>query len=104
MKTQEKSPTLAGTRGRAQNKNITQMKGNSLTEQCQRLLGYLRFHGSITTIVARRDLDIIHPAGRICELRKAGYGIDTVWTTDINENGKEHRVANYILKVKEQKQ
>lgn len=69
----------------------------SAAQQSQRLLDYLRVHGSCTTIEARQGLDIIHPAGRVLSLRKAGEKIETVWTWDVTEQGKQHRVANYLL-------
>jgi hypothetical protein len=80
-------------------KNNNQSGSNSLPAQRQRLLNYLRNHGSITTIEARRELDVIHPAGRVLDLRKAGEPIDTVWVEDITEQGKPHRVAKYVLSV-----
>lgn len=80
-------------------KNIKQSEANSLPAQRQRLLDYLHINGSITTIEARRVLDVIHPAGRVLDLRKAGKSIDTIWVVDINEQGKAHRVAKYILSV-----
>jgi len=76
-----------------------QSYGNSLPAQRQRLLNYLHNHGSITTIEARREIDVIHPAGRIMDLRKGGWQIDTVWVEDITEQGKAHRVAKYVLSV-----
>lgn len=69
----------------------------SAAQQSQRLLSYLRFHGSCSTIEARESLDIIHPAGRVLSLRKAGEKIETVWTWDVTEQGKPHRVAKYLL-------
>lgn len=80
-------------------KTIKQSEANSLPAQRQRLLDYLHINGSITTIEARRELDVIHPAGRVLDLRKAGKSIDTVWVEDITEQGKAHRVAKYILSV-----
>lgn len=67
------------------------------SEQRQRLLNYLRVHGSCSTIEARESLDIIHPAGRVLSLRKAGERIETVWTWAVTEQGKPHRVAKYLL-------
>lgn len=74
-----------------------QTHSTTAREQRQRLLNYLRVHGSCSTIEAREGLDIIHPAGRVLSLRKAGEKIETVWTWDVTEQGKPHRVAKYLL-------
>ena len=71
---------------------------NATTEQCSRLLDALLQRGSITTLAARRELDVLHPAARIQTLRQAGHKILTVWTTDVTSEGKPHRVALYVLK------
>jgi hypothetical protein len=93
--TTKKSPLLPGQGSGA----VQQEQTHSTTarEQRQRLLNYLRVHGSCSTIEAREGLDIIHPAGRVLSLRKAGEKIETVWTWDITEQGKPHRVAKYLL-------
>ena len=51
----------------------------------------------ITTIEARRNLDIMMPAARIFELREAGYEIHTNLIWQNTESGKPHRVAKYVL-------
>jgi hypothetical protein len=70
---------------------------NSASDQSSRLLAWLKGHGSITTIEARRPLDIMHPAMRVKELRGTGSRIDTIWTHQPTECGKVHRVAKYVL-------
>jgi Helix-turn-helix domain len=50
----------------------------------------------LSTLQIRNELDIMHPGGRICELRKAGYKIVMHW---INEAG--HRVGQYVLVSKQ---
>jgi len=69
-----------------------------LNEQCARLLAWLQT-ATITTLQAREELDILHPAARIQELREAGHNIKTHWTT--GDTGKaKHRVASYVLLAK----
>lgn len=80
-------------------KHTTQNNDNSATSQRARLVEALQEHGSITTIEARRDLDIMMPATRIFELREQGFKIDTVWTDDTTEQGKQHRVARYVWRA-----
>ncbi len=70
--------------------------GSSAAAQRQRILSWL-VTAPLTTIQARSYLDILHPAGRVMELRKKGYKIQTVWVEDITEAGIFHRVAKYIL-------
>lgn len=89
-------PFSGGTDQGQDNKGI-EIQHTSFAQQCQSLLDYLRLHGSCTTIEARTTLDIIHPAGRVLSLRKAGEKIETVWTWDVTEQGKPHRVAKYLL-------
>lgn len=69
----------------------------SAAAQRARILDSLS-RGSLTTLEARRLLDVLHPAARVMELRRLGHNIATVWTTDITSEGNEHRVARYILR------
>ena len=67
------------------------MNPNSNEAQRTRILEWLRGE-SLTTLQAREHLDIMHPAGRVMELRKQGFNIFTHWTNEAN-----HRVARYVL-------
>ncbi|WP_411727170.1 helix-turn-helix domain-containing protein [Methyloglobulus sp.] len=64
-------------------------------EQQLRLLAYL-LTSPITTTEARDKLDILHPPGRIKELRQQGYRIFTHWQT-VDTGKAKHRVARYVL-------
>jgi hypothetical protein len=88
-----------GQAGKSSNQNSKQANhtGNSAEAQRSRLLDYLRSHCSITTLEARKELDVLHPAMRILELRASGYRIDMVWTQQQTECGKYHRVGKYVL-------
>jgi polyhydroxyalkanoate synthesis regulator phasin len=69
---------------------------NSTPAQQKRILDYLIEHGSITTAEARELLDIMHPAGRIAELRKKSINIVT--HKEFVYTGKnKHKMARYIL-------
>ena len=75
------------------------MSNNSAADQRARLLTALR-HRSVTTVQARRDLDIMMPAARVHELRhREGFDISTVWCDERTECGAVHRVARYVLKT-----
>jgi len=67
--------------------------------QCYRLKAYLSAMGSCTSLEARRLLDILEPASRICELRKQGLSILTIRIPVIAANGGTRQVAQYILKT-----
>jgi inhibitor of KinA sporulation pathway (predicted exonuclease) len=99
---------LAGIRGHKMDKKIPphkevafqeinkQFSGNSVKEQCARLLQALRKFG-VNTFEASRYLSIYDPRARICELRAEGYNIKTIWQTIEAENGVKHRVGCYVL-------
>jgi len=72
---------------------------NALDAQRKRLLDVLRTR-SITTLEARRELDVLHPAARILELRKQGHDIQTLRVPDLTDEGKAHIVARYVLRRK----
>lgn len=93
----KKERAFSGGTDQAQYNKGDEIQHKSFAQQCQLLLDYLRVHGSCTTIEARKTLDIIHPAGRVLDLRKMGEKVETVWTWDVTEQGKPHRVANYLL-------
>lgn len=71
---------------------------NSAHTQRLRLLAAFETRQSITTIEARRELDILMPAARVFELRARGFDIATIWTDDLTECGRKHRVARYVLR------
>lgn len=73
------------------------MMSNSLARQRARLLKALQQDERITTLYARSELDICHPAGRAMELRKKGFNIVTHRRIDFTPEGNPHRVAEYIL-------
>ena len=70
---------------------------NSASAQRSRLLAALH-KGPVSTLKARREYDILHPAARVLELRARGHLIDTVPTDDFTSEGKPHRVALYLYR------
>jgi hypothetical protein len=86
--------------------NLKQPRGETMENvhstdiqaQEQRLEVHIREFGSVTTVKARHELDIVSPAARVHSLRhRRGLNIITVWVTEINPGGGEHRFAKYIL-------
>lgn len=71
---------------------------NAACEQRKRLLERLRL-GTVSTLEARRELDIMHPAARVMELRNAGYQIDRLTVDEPSDCGQLHKVARYVLVV-----
>jgi hypothetical protein len=65
-------------------------------EQERRMLAALR-KGPVTTIRARSDLDVLHPAGRVMSLRQQGHNILTANIMEPTDSGVLHRVARYVL-------
>ena len=53
----------------------------------------------LSTIVARESLSVLHPAGRIMELRRAGHAIATLSQVVYDAAGQPHRSALYVLGV-----
>jgi len=68
----------------------------SIDAQRQRLIERLK-QSPITTLEARHELNIMHPAGRVRELRLRGYMILTRWLDDHDPQGRRHRIARYVL-------
>ncbi len=69
----------------------------SAEAQRKRLIDALRC-GPVTTIEARRNLDILMPAARVHELKhRHGFDIQTVRVRQETDCGKLHSVAKYVL-------
>lgn len=65
--------------------------------QRARLLARVQ-EGPIDTLSARTELNILHPAARIQELRDRGYPIKTHLISKTDEHGRKHqRVALYYI-------
>lgn len=71
-------------------------KGNDAETQANRSLEALQVFFSLTTEDLRQDLDIMHPAGRIKELRRRGFNIQTHWENYPTASGKLHRMGRYV--------
>lgn len=83
---------LPGRKAQAQRDSVL----NTAKAQRERLMAALR-RGAVTTVQARRTLDVMHPAQRVLELRAAGLQIVTHWTVEPTECGRLHRCARYVL-------
>lgn len=74
------------------------ISGNTALAQRKRILDFLHIR-PLDTLTARKELDIMHPAARVMELRKHGVGIKTIKIDRSSDCGKIHRVACYVLEV-----
>lgn len=74
-----------------------QYRGESRETQRTRLLEALKRY-RVSTIEARKYLDIMHPAGRVKELRDTGHDVGLIWTREETDAMRLHRVGVYFLK------
>lgn len=80
----------------------TKFTDNSAHNQRLKLLDWLFERGNISTSEARENLDIMSPAPRIMELKRAGYSIVTVTDNWTSPHGINHKgVARYVLTQKQ---
>ncbi len=82
--------------GAAAKQGPRSLNPNSAAAQRQRLLQALRL-GPVTTLQARAELDVLHPGGRVMELRRQGYRIATIRVREATDCGRVHNVARYLL-------
>lgn len=79
------------------NSTANHSASQSLPVQRAHLLKWLQGRGRITTLQARNELGIMHPAARIQELRESGYIIETYWQLEADTTGKQHKQGLYVL-------
>lgn len=65
--------------------------------QEQRVLDYIREHGSITSMQAFADLQITRLSARIFNLRERGFNIENVSHTYKNGQGTTTTYTEYVL-------
>jgi hypothetical protein len=70
---------------------------NNSANQRARILKHFAISPRLSTIEAREVHGILHPCGRIMELRNLGYRIDTHWITAPDSNGVAHRIGLYVF-------
>ena len=81
----------------AQSEHGSNGSPSAATAQRARVLAPLRAGRPLTTLQARRELDTLHPAARVMELRRAGWSITTTWVREESDAGQPHSVALYKL-------
>lgn len=82
------------------NSKYSKSYNNSLQSQRKRILEHFEKCPKLSTIQARNEYGVLHPGGRIMELRKKGYDIQTHWIYEPDSNGINHRIGLYVYKGK----
>lgn len=75
---------------------MSDLYSNSASSQRSRILRHFEDSPRLSTIQARNIYGILHPPGRIRELRQKGHQIDTHWVSESDSNGVVHRVGMYV--------
>ena len=68
-----------------------------MTTQCDRIVDYMRQHGSITQLEAYNELGVFRLASRINDLRRHGYNIVSKSEEVKNRSGEKCKISRYIL-------
>lgn len=69
-----------------------------ISTQCDRIISYMRQHGSITQMEALKELGVLRLASRIRDLKDAGYRIVGETITVENRYKEKCRVKRYSLR------
>jgi hypothetical protein len=72
-------------------------RSNSTSSQRARIADYLMENICAKTNELRDILDIMHPAGRIRELKAKGWAIITIMVDTPTARGGKRQQANYVL-------
>lgn len=75
-----------------------EFSGNDAGTQRVRLKEAFKRFVTLTTLEIRRWLDILHPAGRVRELRHEGLDIVTFRKAEETEAGVKHSVGQYVYR------
>ena len=67
------------------------------TTQCERVLDYIKFFGSITSLQAMQDLGCMRLASRVSELKKQGFDIISKTEAVNNRYGEKCYIKRYML-------
>lgn len=65
--------------------------------QCDKILAYIREHGSITPLDALREFNCMRLASRMSDLKARGYNVQSKMETSKNKNGELVSYARYTI-------
>ena len=71
-------------------------------KQLDKLVDWLEANGSITGIECISELGVLNYKGRIHDLRKLGYNIETKKEQGYNRDGEKVTFARYYLRPREE--
>ena len=66
--------------------------------QCDKVLAFMKKHGSITQADAVHQLNTYRLSARIADLKKKGYDISSVIYEEVDKEGNRVRFARYSLR------
>lgn len=72
------------------------------TTQCERILNYIEFFGSISSLQAIRDLGCMRLASRVNDLKRMGFPVRKRLEKVTNRFGEPAYVAVYYLEREEE--
>jgi len=78
------------------NGSLLEPRESTKTKQRSAVLAALRL-GPLTTVQGRELLGVLHVGGRIMDLRRQGFRIETRSRVDLDAKSRPHRVACYVL-------
>ena len=65
--------------------------------QCDKILAYIKEHGSITPLDAQREFGCMRLASRMSDLKARGYNVTSKMETAKNKNGEPVSYARYTI-------
>lgn len=65
--------------------------------QCDKILAYIREHGSITPLDALREFGCMRLASRMSDLKGRGYNVKSKMETSKNKKGENVSYARYTI-------
>ena len=83
-------------------KILLESLGQITLTQCEKILNYIKYNGSITPLYALREFGCMRLASRITDLKAQGYDIISKMESNENRYGDTVRYARYTIKENEQ--
>lgn len=72
-------------------------KTTKLSKQEERIFNYMRVHGSINPLEAWVHCGVYRLASRICDLKRHGIPVKSVWINERNKFGEKVKIKRYML-------
>ena len=72
--------------------------------QVEKILRHIEMYGSITPLEAMQEYGIMRLASRMCDIKRAGYKVQSTTETSENRNGEKVRYSRYTIPVNIEKE